>query len=403
MIHRVYLDHAASAYLDPEVKKTMAETEKFFGNPSSIHQEGRLAKKILEEARLKISKIINSKPKEIIFTGGGTEGNNLAIFGAAMGRIKKERRVITSKIEHPSVLNAFKELERRGFEVIYLNVDKNGFVNLDELKSALRGNAILVSIIYANHEIGVIQEISKISRMIKGFKPEIVFHTDACQASNYLSLDVKKLGVDLMTINGSKIYGPKGTGFLYVKEDVNLKPLFFGGEQERNLRPGTENTVGVAGLAKALEIAQKEKNPESKRLIRLRNYFIKGILKTIPQSRLNGHYRQRLPNNVNISIYGIEGEAAVLHLDNLGIACSTGSACTSSKLEPSHVVLALGLPYEFANGSIRFSLGRKTTKKDIDYVLKQLSKTIKILRQISVLRVSDTDKIIYEENFAKKS
>lgn len=404
---RVYLDNAAATPLDSAVKREINfVSEKFFGNPSSIYEEGRLAKKILEEARKKIANIINALSEEIIFTSGGTEGNNLAIFGIATAKEKKGRHLITSKIEHPSVLNCFKELEKRGFETTYLNVDKNGFVNPKELKSAIRKDTILVSIIYANHEIGVIQPISEMSKIIKTANPDTIFHLDACQASNYLDLNVEKLAIDLMTVNGSKIYGPKGAGFLYIRKGVNIKPLFFGGEQEKRLRPGTENIPLIAGFAKALEVAEKIKNSESKRLSLLRDYFIKKILSSIPQTALNGDKKQRLPNNVNVSIYGIEGEAAVLHLDGEGVACSTGSACTSEKLEPSHIITALGLPYEFSHGSLRFTLGRNTTKKDIDYTLKKLQRTVKILRQISAIRSDvaafDVNNVIYEENFAAK-
>lgn len=410
---RIYLDNAATTYLEPSVKKAMDDFYvRYFGNPSSIYQEGREAKSAIEKTREKIAKIINAFPEEIIFTSGGTEGNNLAIFGAAAQLFKfkkvanrhdrddmlpKKNQIIASKIEHPSVLNAVKELEKKGLQAIHLNVDRFGVVDLEELKNSLRKETILVSTIYANHEIGTIQPITEISKIIKEFNEKnqanILFHIDACQAGNYLDLDVKNLGIDLMTVNGSKLYGPKGTGFLFVRKGVNLKPLFFGGEQEKKLRPGTENVAGIVGLGAALELAQKIRQKESKRLIALRDYFIKEVLKIIPGTVLNGHSDMRLPNNINISIYGIEGEAAVLYLDSLGIACSTGSACTSARLEPSHVIMAIGLPYEFSHGSLRFTLGRKTTKKDLDYVLEKLEETVKILREISAVKL---DKLKYE-------
>lgn len=391
------MDNAAATYLEGFVEKSMRPFLKnFFGNASSIYEEGRMVKTAVENARKKIAKIINCLPEEIIFTSGGTEGNNLAIFGAANALAKKGGHIIISKIEHPSVLNVAKELEKRGLQATYLNVDRFGFVDLEELKNSLYKDTILVSIICANHEIGTIQPIAEISKIIKEFNAKnqanVLFHTDACQAGNYLDLDVKRLGVDLMTVNGSKLYGPKGTGFLFVRKSVNLKPIFFGGEQERKLRPGTENVAGIIGLGAALELAQKIRQKESKRLIPLRDYFIRKVLKRIPSAVLNGHSDARLPNNVNVSIYGIEGEAAILYLDSLGIACSTGSACTSARLEPSHVIMAIGLPYEFSHGSLRFSLGRKTTKKDLNYVLEKLEETVKILREISAVKL---DKLKY--------
>lgn len=400
---RIYLDNAAATYLEGSVEKSMRPFFKFFfGNASSIYEEGRMVKTAVENARKKIAKIINCLPEEIIFTSGGTEGNNLAIFGAANALARKGRHVLTSKIEHPSVLNAVKELEKRGLQAVYLDVDRFGVVDLKELKNSLRKDTILVSIIYANHEIGTIQPIAEISKIIKDFnarnQANVLFHIDGCQAGNYLDLDVKKLGVDLMTINGSKLYGPKGAGFLFVRRGVNLKPLFFGGEQEKKLRPGTENVAGIEGLGAALELAQKIRQKESKRLIALRDYFIKEVLKRIHGAVLNGHPNLRSPNNINVSIYGIEGEAAILYLDSLGIACSTGSACTSARLEPSHVIMAIGLPYEFSHGSLRFTLGRKTTKKDLDYVLEKLEETVKILREISAVKF---EKSKYEKTIKK--
>ena len=280
----------------------------FFGNASSIYEEGRIVRTAIENTRKKIAKIINALPEEIIFTSGGTEGNNLAIEGATGNHFKKAGgHIIASKIEHPSVLNVVKELEKRGLQATYLNVDRLGVVNLEELKNSLRKDTILVSIIYANHEIGTIQPIAEISKIIREFNEKnqtnVLFHIDACQAGNYLDLDVKKLGVDLMTINGSKLYGPKGTGFLFARKGVKISPLFFGGEQEKKIRPGTENVAGIIGLGAALELAQKIRQKESKRLIALRDYFIKEVLKRIPGTVLNGHSDMRLPNNINISIY----------------------------------------------------------------------------------------------------
>lgn len=416
-MRRIYLDNAAATYLEPEVKKAMDDFSfKYFGNPSSIYEEGRMAKQAVEEARKKIAKIINALPEEIIFISSGTEGNNLTIFGAIGNYYKlaahlhdrgkmspRINHIIASKIEHPSVLNAVKELEKRGFGAAYLNVDRRGFVDFNELKNSLQKGTILVSIMLANHEIGTIQPIAEISEIIRKFNQEnqanVLLHTDACQAGNYLNLDVKKLGVDLMTVNGSKIYGPKGTGFLFVRKGVNLRPILYGGEQEKRIRPGTENVSGIVGLGAAFDLAQKMRIKESKRLAILRDYFIKEAFNRIPGTVLNGDESGRLANNINLSIYGIEGEAAVLYLDSLGIACSTGSACTSSRLEPSHVISAIGLPYEFSHGSLRFSLGRKTTKQDLVYVLDKLEETVKILREISAVKF---DKTILEKYYAKE-
>jgi cysteine desulfurase len=288
------------------------------------------------------------------------------------------------------------QLEKEGFKVTFSKVDKDGLLSLDSFKKAINDNTILVSVMYANNEIGTIQPIEKIGAIIKdvreerkkrGLKVPIFFHTDACQAAGYLNLDVQKLGVDLLTLNGSKIYGPKGTGILYIKAGTRIEPIIFGGGQEWWKRSGTENTPGIVGLAEALKIAQKNRKKESQREKKLRDYFIKEILKNISKVVLNGHPQKRLPNNINISILDIEGEAMLLWLDKYGIFVSTGSACDSQSLEPSHVILALSRPYEYANGNLRFTLGRKTTKKDIDYVLRVLPKIVKELRKISPVKV----------------
>lgn len=362
---------------------------KEFGNPSSLYLEARTAKKAIETARSKIAELINAKPEEIIFTAGGTESDNLAIFGVVNGlgklaSLKTGGHIITTKFEHHAVLNTCKSLEEHGFKVTYLDVGKEGIVNPNDVKKNLRDETILVSIMFANNEIGTIQPIAEISKIVH--EKNVLFHTDACQAAGYLDLDVKKLGVDLMTVNGSKIYGPKGIGFLYVRKGVKIQPILFGGEQERKMRPGTENVPAVAGLAKAFELAQKDKKKESRRITVLRDYFIKRLVTEIPKTFLNGHPSQRLPNNINISVLGVEGESVVLYLDEAGIACSTGSACTSASLEPSHVIMALGKPYEYGHGSLRFTLGRRNTKKDIDYVLKVLPPIIKKLRSISAVK-----------------
>ncbi len=389
MKKRIYLDHAATTYLDPAVKAAMDPFwQKNFGNPSSIHKEGCDARNILTASRKKIASLIGAAPDEIIFTNGGTESDNLAVFGVA--RQFKKGHIITSKIEHHAVLNPCEELEKSGFDVSYIGVSEEGIINLKEFKKSLRKDTILVSIMYANNEMGAIQPIKEIAKIIRDFKRENnsqfpLFHTDAIQAAGYLDMNVQRLGVDLLSVNASKIYGPKGAGFLYIRRGVKILPIIYGGGQERGMRPGTENMAGIAGLAKAFEISQNKAEKEAKRLVVLRDYLIKGVLNKISDSFLNGHDVLRLPNNANITIRGVEGESLVLYLDAAGIACSTGSACTSSSLEPSHVITALGRSKEDAHCSIRFTLGRKTQKSDIDYLLKVLPDIVKKLRKYSVI------------------
>ena len=417
------MDHAAAAPMDKRVKKAMEPywTENF-GNPNALYKEGLIARNAVETAREDIAKILGARAKEIIFTNGGTESDNLAIFGIAKNF--KSGHIITTKFEHHAVLNSCKRLEKEGFEVTYLDVGKEGVINPKDVAKALRPETILVSIMYANNEIGTVQPIREIAKAIRDFKKKGVideakqnfsrftlprngagsdasqnfasprlsaafplFHTDACQAPGYLDINVERLGVDLMTINGSKIYGPKGIGLLYAKNGIKLEPLLYGGEQERKLRPGTENVPAIVGLAEALKIAEQEREKESARLIKIRDYFIGRLLGEIPKTVLNGHSAERLPNNINVSILDAEGESIVLYLDEAGVACSTGSACTSESLEPSHVILAIGKPRAYAHGAMRFSLGRSTTKKDIDYVMKVLPDIIKKLRMFSPVNI----------------
>jgi len=388
---RVYLDHAATTYLDKEVLKAMKPYLEggIYANPSSIHQEGRKAKYALYQARKKIAKILNCQPQEIIFTGSGTESCNLAIFGTAENFSEKKDHIITSKIEHSAILKPCQKLEKQGFKVTYLPVGREGIIKVPDLEKAIQPDTFLVSIMYANNEIGTIQPIAEIGKLLKSknLKSKIYFHTDACQAAGFLNLDVQKLGADLLTLNGSKIYGPKGIGMLFVKQGTPIKPLILGGAQEEGKRAGTENLAGIIGFTKALEIAQKNRKKESARLTKLRDYLISGIKNKIPKVVLNGDREKRLPNNVNVSVLDIEGEAVLLWLDKYGILASTGSACDSQSLEPSHVILALNRPYEFAHGSLRFSLGKKTNKKDIDYLLKVLPKITKKLRNISPVKI----------------
>lgn len=425
-MREVYLDHAATTYLDPRVKEAMdLYWEKEFGNPSSLYRTGRRAKNALDMARASVAKNLNARQEEIIFTGGGTEAINLAIFGIArfydlvirnpQSAISASRgHIITTKIEHHAVLHVCEALAKEGFEITYLDVDEYGLVKPEAVKKALRPDTILVAVMYANNEIGTIEPIREIARVIKeyreslssGAKPSTLnakplFLTDACQAAGALDMDVQKLGVDLFAMNGSKIYGPKGVGCLYVRKGVRMKPLIYGGGQENNLRSGTENVPGIVGLAKAFELAQAEREKENLRISELRDYFIREVTACVPKIVLNGHPEKRLPNNINISVLDIEGEAMVLYLDEKGIYISTGSACTSTTLDPSHVILALGRPYEYAHGSLRFTLGKRTTKEDLEYVLEIFPQVVEKLRKISPIRMEVGQEVIsHPEAFA---
>lgn len=394
---RVYLDHAATTPVDPRVAKIINYyLGKVYGNAGSLHNVGREAKLAIYKARKTVAQILNCKPEEIIFTGSGTESNNLAVLGVVRANKNSGNHVITSVIEHHAVLHPCQQLEKEGFKASFLPVDREGLISLESLKKEINDGTILVSIMYANNEIGTIQPIKEIGEIIKdirndrvkrGIKTPIYFHTDACQAAGYLDLDVQKLGVDLLTLNGSKIYGPKGMGVLYIRTGVKIEPIIFGGGQENGKRSGTENLPGIIGLSEALKISNGKRKQESVRQIKLRDYFIKSLFKNITKIVLNGHFEKRLPNNINVSILDIEGEAMLLWLDKYGICVSTGSACDSQSLDPSHVILALDRPYEYANGNLRFTLGRDTTKKEIDYVLKVLPKIVKELRRISPVKV----------------
>lgn len=386
---KVYLDYAATTPIDDKVNDLVFRyAKKFPGNSSSLYHSGREAKRIIKESKQKIGKILEASPEEIVFTGSGTESDNLAIFGVARANKKpfnkaQGKHIIVSAIEHLAVLRACEYLEKHeGFRVTRLPVNKNGIVEIETLKKALRRDTILVSIMYANNEIGTIQPIVKIAKEIRNFNrtnsTKILFHTDACQAVGALDLNVQRLGVDLMTLNGSKIYGPKGTGMLFVRRGIRLSPLIVGGSQERGLRAGTENPALIAGLAMALELADKNRIKESKRLTQLRDSLIVEVLKKIPDSRLNGNPVLRLPNNANFSFKGVDGEMLVYKLDEKGMEVSTGSACTSTSLELSHVIQALGNRDGW--GNLRITLGRQTTKKDINYLLKVLPETIQKLR-----------------------
>lgn len=368
---KVYMDNGATTQVDPRVLKAMLPYYKDkYGNASSLHSKGQEVKIALEASREMIAKLINAEPEEIIFTSGGTESDNLAILGAYKGH------VITSAIEHPAVLNVCNELNHK-----IIKVDNYGIINLKELENAIQKDS-LVTIMFANNEIGAIQPIEEIGKLCRS--RGILFHTDAVQAFGKLQIDVKKLNIDLMSLSSHKIYGPKGVGALYVRKGVKLKPLFRGGGHESNRRSGTENIPGIVGFAKSAELAVREMKKDNIKLIKMRDKLIKGLTK-IPNSRLNGHPKNRLPNNVNVSFDFIEGEGLVLHLDSRGICASTGSACSSTKLEPSHILTAIGLKPEQAHGSLRLTLGRFNTMKDVDYVLKIVPEIVEKLRKISPL------------------
>jgi len=389
ILKTIYLDHAATTPLSPIVHKAMLEIEaKIYGNPSSMHREGRKAFDILERARADVASSIGANPKEIIFTGSGTESDNLAIIGVAHAYKKFGRHIIVSTIEHKAVLAATHRLESEGFKVTYLPVSNDGLVSVDECMAAVRPDTILISIMYANNEIGTIEPIARLATAIKKLREEKttpLFHTDACQAVGMLPVDVTTLGVDLMTINSSKIYGPKGIGLLYLKSGVYLEPLIVGGDQESGRRAGTENVALTHGFALALQNAVANQKENQLKLITLRDYFIKGLISVCPDIIINGHRKQRLPNNIHISVPYIEGESLVLMLDKFGVCCSTGSACSAIDLTPSHVLRAIGIKDELIHGSLRFSLGNSNTKEEIDYTVASIKKCIATLRSITAM------------------
>lgn len=386
-IEQIYLDYAAATPIDGRVNNLMAKVSaKFFGNSSSGHIFGLEARKILEESRQKIAHFLGAKSEEVFFTGSGTESVNLAILGLARVSQSYGKHIITSQIEHLSVLNICRKLEKEGFRVTYLRVNEKGFVDLEELKKTLTPKTTLVSIMMANNEIGTIQPIKDISKIIKDWRKENgseypYFHSDAGQAAGALNIKPETLGVDLLSFNGSKIYGPKGIGVLFKKNKIRLEPMICGGSQERGLRAGTENVALAAGMALALELTEKSKEKEAKRLTDLRDWLIEKIQKEIPETKLNGDLKKRLPNNINISFKNIDGEMLMLALSRQGFAVSTGSACTTSETGPSHVISALG--YIKDEGNLRITLGRETTRKDLKKFLETLKKEMKRLRDIA--------------------
>ncbi len=383
-MRKIYLDYAATTPTHPEVVREMLPFfNQIYGNPSSVYQLAQRAKGAVEEAREKIARLINAKAREIVFTSGGTEADNMALKGMAYANKGWGNHIITSKIEHYAVLNTCGWLERQGFKVTYISVDRYGMIDLDELKKSLTDKTILISIMHANNEVGIIEPIAEISKIAQ--EMGICFHTDAVQTVGKIPLDVKKLGVNLLSISGHKLYGPKGVGALYIRQDVKISPLIHGGHHERNKRAGTENVPGIVGLGKACEIIAKEMPDEGKRLKMLRDKLYKGLNTRIDEIALNGHLQDGLPGILNISVKYVEGESMLLNLDLDGICVSSGSACTSGSLEPSHVLLAMGIPPEDAHGSLRFSLGRDTTTEDIDRVIEVLPPIVEKLRAMSPL------------------
>ena len=380
----IYLDNAATTATDPLVFEAMKPyfTE-YYGNASSIYRFAGAATKAVDEARETVAGFLGAKPKEIYFTGGGSESDNWAIKATAFANKEKGKHIITSKIEHHAVLHTCAFLEQNGFEVTYLDVDENGLIRLDELEKAIREDTILISIMFANNEIGTIEPIKEIGELAK--KHGIIFHTDAVQAYGHVPINVDELSIDLLSASGHKIAGPKGVGILYIRESVKIGSFIHGGAQERGKRAGTHNTPGIVGFAKATALAAQRQEDNAKKECALRDYLIERILKEVPYSRLNGHRTRRLSNNANFCFRFVEGESLLLMLDQKGICASSGSACTSGSLDPSHVLLAIGLPHEIAHGSLRLTLSASTTKEDIDVTIEAIKTIVERLRSMSPL------------------
>ena len=383
-MQRVYLDYAATTPCDPEVIKAMEPYffEKF-GNASSIHSFGQEAKKAIEDSRQALASFLGAEPSEIVFTSGGTESNNFAIKGVVYALEKKGNHIITTAIEHHAVIEPCKFLDKRGFKVTYVPVDKYGLVSPEDIKRAITDKTILISVMHANNEIGTIQPVAEIGKIAK--EKGIYFHTDAVQTLGHIPVNVDEMNVNLLSLSAHKFYGPKGVGALYIRKGTRIERFLHGGDQENGRRASTHNASGIVGLGKAIELCRDKMEKEAKFQISLRDKLIKEIPNKISEVSLNGHPTLRLPNNVNFSIKYIEGESILLNLDMLGIACSTGSACTSSSLEPSHVLLAIGLAHEIAHGSLRITLGRWTQESDISYLLENLPKIVEKLRAMSPL------------------
>lgn len=382
IMKRIYMDYAATTPTDPEVVRAMLPyLTQVFGNPSSVHTEGQEARRAVEEARSTVARCLGAHPEEIVFTGGGTESDNFALKGVADAKKDKGNHIITSKIEHHAVLEPCRFLEGKGLRVTYLDVDDRGYVDSEAVRRAITDETILISIMHANNEIGTIQPIAAIGEIAR--ERGIAFHTDAVQTTGHLEVKVDELGVDLLSLSAHKFYGPKGVGALYIRKGTEITPLLHGGEQERRRRASTLNVPGIVALGRALALAEEHREAESSRLAALRDRLIAGITGGIDETFLNGDATSRLPNNVNVSIAGVEGESLVLSLDMAGIACSTGSACTAQALEPSHVLTGIGLSNELAHGTLRFTVGKYTTDADVDQVLAVLPGIVARLRDAS--------------------
>ena len=383
---RIYMDNAATTATRPEVLEAMLPYfTQHYGNPSSIHAFGRDARRALENARKQVAAALNCEPREVYFTAGGSESDNWAIRCALQN--KQGKHIITSAIEHHAVLHTCEYMEKQGYEVTYLPVDEYGIVSVEDVKNAIRPDTALISIMAANNEIGTIQPIAEIGKIAR--EAGILFHTDAVQAIGAIPVDVKEWNVDMLSLSGHKFHAPKGVGALYIRKGIRISNLIYGGAQERGLRAGTENLPGIVGLGKAIELAVAELPEYAERMTRLRDKLIDGILSGISDVQLNGHRTQRLPGNVNVSVRYVEGEALLMRLDLAGIAASSGSACTSGSLDPSHVLLAIGLPHEIAHGSLRLSLGSETTEEDVDYVIETLPNIVNTLRAMSPLNAEN--------------
>jgi len=382
-MRRIYLDNAATTPVDLEVLNTMNPYFNLrYGNPNSVHFFGQEAREAVEEARVHVANLIGATPEEIVFSGGGTESDNHALKGIAWANQAKGNHIITSQIEHHAVLHACHFLEKQGFRITYLPVDKYGLIDPKKVIKEITNKTILISIMHANNEIGTLEPIKEIAEISK--ERDIYFHTDSVQTTGHIPIDVNDLGIDLLTMSGHKLYGPNGIGALFIKKGTKIIPLIDGGGQEKNRRAGTENVAGIVGMGKAAELAKKRlMNDEEKKIINLRDRLINGITSEIDHVRLNGHPVNRLPGNVNLCFEFIEGESMLLSLDMEGVAASSGSACTSGELEASHVLLAIGLAPEIAHGSLRLTLGKENTEEDVDYVVEILPRIIKKLRSLS--------------------
>ncbi len=377
----VYLDHNATTPVHPEVLEAMIPYLKDnYGNASSIHGKGRDAREAVEHARETIASFLGTKPNTIYFTSGGTEANNFALKGVGFKNKAKGNHIISTRIEHPCVLDTCKFMESQAFEVTLLPVDRQGKVTVESLKKAMTDRTILVSVMHANNEVGTIQPIRELAHVAK--EKGVYFHTDAVQSFGKIPVTVDALGVDLLSVSGHKLYGPKGVGFLYIRKDVRILPHQHGGHHERGLRAGTENVTGIVGLGKAVELAQKELEARMEHLRSLQEKFLQGILKNVDRVVLNGHPTERIPGTVNLGIEGVEGESMAINCDLKGICISTGSACTAGSLEPSHVLVAMGVPQDVARGTVRFSFGYENTDEDVDYCLSEIPKIVKKLRDI---------------------